>query len=175
MDPAALLTGFVVTASVALLGCSLAICLSLWMRKTHEALLMTYASLGAWLLTWPSIELLANQTGWLWIMPSRNIDPFYMALAPYWRPGAVAPGDYLYFTGVIGSISMLLVTVTILRLRAVCTREVVKKLKLAPSGVQRGNIWRILHQHVPCLTPSLDGNPVIWREWHRDARRTSSG
>ena len=95
VDPTALQTGFVVAASVALLGSSLAIYLSLWMRKAHEALMMTCASLGAWLLTWPSIELLATQTGWLRIMPSRVIDPFYMALAPYWRPGAVALGDYI--------------------------------------------------------------------------------
>ncbi len=79
--------------------------------------------------------------------------------------------EYFYFTGVIGSISMLLISVTVLRLRAVCTREVVKKLWLAPSEVQRGNIWRILHQHVPWLTPSLDGNPVVWRKWHRERRR----
>ncbi len=168
VEPAALFSAFAVVASVAVVGCSLAMFLSLWHKKTHEALLGTYAFLGAWLLVWPTLDLLAARTGWLWIMPSRKIDPFYMALAPYWHPGVVALGDYLWFTGVIGSISILLVTVTALKIRSVCTREQVKKRKRAPSSVQRANIWRILHHNVPWLTPSLDGNPIVWREWHRE-------
>ncbi len=168
VDPAALFSAFAVAASVAVLGCALAMFLSLWHKKTHEALLGTYAFLGGWLLVWPSLDLLANRTGWLWIMPSRKFDPLYMAVAPYWNPGNVALADYLWFTGVIGSISILLVTVTAFKIRAVCTREQVKRLKQAPSSVQRANIWRILHHNVPWLTPSLDGNPIVWREWHRE-------
>ena len=35
------------------------------------------------------------------------------------------------------------------------------------SLVGGGNIWRLLSTAVPWLTPSLDGNPVVWRECRR--------
>lgn len=41
--PDALWGAFVVTLGVALLGCSLGLAFSLWLGKTHEALLGTYA------------------------------------------------------------------------------------------------------------------------------------
>ena len=117
VDPAALLWAFGVTASLARLGCSLAMFLSLWMGKIHEALLATYAILGCWLLALPVCEQIAIYTGWPWINPSLKINPFYMALAPYWLPGNVTLGDTLIFAGATGSISVLLIAVTVFKLR----------------------------------------------------------
>ena len=34
-------------------------------------------------------------------------------------------------------------------------------------GARGFNIWRLLITAIPGLTPSLDGNPVAWREWQR--------
>ena len=50
VDPDALLGAFVVTLGVAVLGCCLALVFSIRVRRTHEALLATYAVWGLWLL-----------------------------------------------------------------------------------------------------------------------------
>jgi ABC-2 family transporter protein len=60
VDPSALASGFVVAVSLAVAGCSLALFFSLWLRRTHEALLATYAVLGGWLLSWPIADARAN-------------------------------------------------------------------------------------------------------------------
>ena len=53
VDPNALLGGFAVSLGVAVFGCTLAMAFSLWVRKTHEALLGTYAVLTA-VAAWPA-------------------------------------------------------------------------------------------------------------------------
>ena len=91
----------------------------------------------------------------------------YMAFAPYWHPGDAGVWDYALFAGVTGAISMLLVGLTVLRIRVVCTHVRVKKAARPLTSTSRANVWRLLHRQLPRLTPSLDGNPVVWREWHR--------
>ena len=56
VDPDALLGAFVVTLGVAVLGCCLALVFSIRVRRTHEALLATYAVWGLWLLGTPMLE-----------------------------------------------------------------------------------------------------------------------
>jgi len=167
VDPDALLRAFVVTLGVAVLGCSLAMVLSLWVGRTHEALLGTYAVCCLWLLARPMISSLASTIGWPWAVVPRGVDPFFLAFAPYWWPNSVGWTDYLWFLLATCSISALLVLVAVLRLRAVCTRETVRKTRRRPSATHGGNMWRLLHRTIPWLSPSLDGNPVLWREWHR--------
>ena len=154
--------------------------LSLLFKKAHEALLLTYALLGAWLVTWPLCEVLALSTGWFWIMPTQKINPFYMALClPYWHPGDVSLGDFLLFAAVTGLISLFLIVVTVLKVRAVCTHESVKKVKQERPPARTGILWRVLQRNVPWITPSVDSNPVAWREWNRGgsspARRVLTG
>ena len=109
---------------VAVLGCSLAMTLSLWVGKTHEALLCTYAIWLLWLLGGPMVgcfelddrlDLVAafregrNHFSWRWH-----------------RTGGRAAwdlADYLLFLGVTCSISAVLIGVTMLRLRSVFARE----------------------------------------------------
>ena len=55
LDPNALLGAFVVALGIAVLGSSLALFFSLWVGKTHEAILATYAVWGLWLLWTPII------------------------------------------------------------------------------------------------------------------------
>ncbi len=167
VDPSALLGGFVVTIGVAVLGCSLAMTLSLWVGKTHEALLCTYAIWCLWLLAGPMIGLLSATIGWPWMTPPRRSEPFFLALAPYWWPGSVRWWDYLLFLGVTCSISAVLIGVAIMRLRSNCARESARQARRLRSAARGGNIGRALIQTIPWLTPSLDGNPVAWREWRR--------
>jgi ABC-type transport system involved in multi-copper enzyme maturation permease subunit len=160
VDPDALLGAFLVTLGVAVLGCSLALVFSLWAGKTHEALLGTYAVWGLWLLGRPMLSLLGGLYGVSLWLPPRTFDPFSLAFAAYLWPGSVGRGDYLWFVGVTWSLSAVLTAVAVLRLRAVCTRD-----RARPKGVRLLRSW----PHLPRLPgPTLDFNPVLWREWHRD-------
>jgi ABC-type transport system involved in multi-copper enzyme maturation permease subunit len=167
VDPSALLGGFAVSVGVAVLGCCLAMFFSLWVGKTHEALMGTYAVWSLWLLAGPMFDLVASRVGPVWGKPLRTTDPFFLALAPYWWPGSVTANDYVWFLGTTVSLSILLAGVTVLRLRSVSLREkVAKKARtVAPSRIL--DLWRLLYARVPWLNPTLDGNPVLWREWHR--------
>jgi len=149
------------------LGCSLALVLSLWVGKTHEALMCTYAVWCLWLLAGPMIRLLASTVGWPWMSPPWKSEPFSLAMAPYWWPGSVGWSDYLLFLAVTCLISALLLGVAMLRIRSVCSRDSVRKPRRSTSSSSGWNIWRLVNRTIPWLTPSLDGNPVVWREWHR--------
>ena len=100
VDPTALLGGFAVSLGVAVLGCSLAMFFSLWVGKTHEALMGTYAIWSLWLLG-PADDRPGREQDWAGSgsSPARTADPFFLALAPYWWPGSVAAGDYFWFLG----------------------------------------------------------------------------
>jgi ABC-type transport system involved in multi-copper enzyme maturation permease subunit len=167
VDPNAILGALIVTVGVAVLSCSLAMTLSLWVGKTHQALLCTYAVLFLWLLAGPMIKLLASTIGWPWPAPPLSSEPFFLALAPYWSPGKVGWVDYVLFLAVTVSIAALLTGVAILRFRSVCTREFAHTARRSRSLVGGGSIWRPLSNAVLWLNPSLDGNPVVWRECRR--------
>jgi ABC-type transport system involved in multi-copper enzyme maturation permease subunit len=150
-----------VTLGVAVLGCCLALAFSLVASKTHEALLGTYAVWGLWLLAAPMIGEINRATGWSWAVPPRTADPFALAFAPCWWPGRVGPGDYLRFLAATGTLSALLAAASVLRLRSTGDRGRV------PGAGRRGRGRRLdLARRLP--GPSLDFNPVFWREWHRN-------
>jgi ABC-type transport system involved in multi-copper enzyme maturation permease subunit len=170
VDPDALLGAFLVTVGVALLGSTLALVFSLWVGKTHEALLGTYAVWGLWLLGRPILRQLDLAFSLGFPTPPWTLDPIYLVLAPYWWPGQVGRDDYLTFLGVTAAISSGLVALAVWRLRAVCTRQNVKTrrrslFRLVPGAVEIGcrltaaRCW---------IGPPLDLNPVFWREWHRN-------
>jgi ABC-type transport system involved in multi-copper enzyme maturation permease subunit len=173
VDPEALIGSLLVTLGVAALGCTLALAFSLWAGKTHEALLGTYAVWGLWLLGAPMVRQFNGATGAGLPVPPRTADPFALAFAPYWWPGTVGWADYLLFFGVTCGLSAGLSALAVVRLRPVCTREVVRKVR-ARAKVARGGwvpglayrLGRALRRALP--GPSLDGNPVLWREWHRN-------
>ncbi len=173
VQPDALVGVLFVTAGIAVLGCSLALVFSLWVGKTHEALLWTYAVWGLWMLAEPISQLLGAIPGWPYPALPSTSNPFVLAFAPYFSPDTVGWTDYVWFLGGTCAISALLIAVAVLRVRAVCTRERVVKIK-KPRAIPRGSVWRFLAQNVPWVTPSLDRNPVAWREWRR-GRLTRSG
>jgi ABC-type transport system involved in multi-copper enzyme maturation permease subunit len=165
VDPDALFGAFMVTVGVAFLGSSLALCFSLWARRTHEALLGTYAVLGLWLLCRPMAKMIGSVIpGFTWAPPPA-LDPFWLAFAPYWAPGAVDWGHYAWFLGVTAALSALLAGLVVLRIRAVCAREVVVKRKASLSRLVRRLQWLDPTRYLPAV--SLDTNPVLWWECHR--------
>ena len=165
VDPNALLGGFLVTVGVAVLGCSLALIFSLWARKTHEALLATYAVWGIWLVGRPFLALVNTAYGWSLSLPPRIADPYFLAFSPYWNPSSVSFEDYVWFLAIATGIATVLTIIAVFRLRAVCTRVDVAKKQSARGRLERINARLDLTRYLP--GPSLDFNPVLWREWHR--------
>ncbi len=118
VDPAAILGASLVTLGVAVLGCCLALVFSIWLRRTHEALLATYAVWGVWLLGRPMLGEINRSTGF-WIEVFRwDADPYGLAFAAYWRHGDWAlPLDVAFLAATLG-ISAVLVLLAVLTLRA---------------------------------------------------------
>jgi ABC-type transport system involved in multi-copper enzyme maturation permease subunit len=161
IDPTALTLAFAIILAVALLGCTMAMALSVWARKPHEVVLVVYTSWMLVLLLWPIWfglsrgGLVGPPADW-----SLVADPYYLAFAPYSAPGRVDAWDYLgFFAATLGA-SAALARLAVWRMRPVARRGTDESRREAGLGwVGRMGRW------LP--GPSLDGNPVLWREWHR--------
>jgi ABC-type transport system involved in multi-copper enzyme maturation permease subunit len=165
VDPDALIGAFLVALGVSVLGCGMALAFSLRVTKTHEALLGTYAVWCLWLLSEPILRYISIATGISMVAPARTIDPLFLIFAPYWYPGMVQLSDYLWFLAGASGVALVLVAAAVLSVRRVCTRDNGKKRTRwgrFPAPVLLANLVRRLPG------PSLDGNPVLWREWHRN-------
>ena len=91
IDPIALFGSFLTSVGCAVLGCSLAMALSVWGRKTHEVLMVTYLILIVWLCSPLLVMIRAFGSGpfpfsvpprpWNWV---ESANPYYSRLlAPY--------------------------------------------------------------------------------------------
>jgi hypothetical protein len=114
------------------------------------------------MLTWSSF--VGHQPEWL-----RDTDPFLVAFLPYLRPGAGALSEQAAFLGITLALSASLMILAVVRVRAVALRQ-------AGRPARGSGKWKILspwRAFTRCLPgPSLDGNPVLWREWwHRRPSR----
>jgi ABC-type transport system involved in multi-copper enzyme maturation permease subunit len=165
LDPEALAGATLVTAGVAVLGCAMALLLSVWGSKTHEVLLATYVLWAALLLVYPAWGFIA----WEFTLPGPpagllKANPFWLAFAPYTDPGTVGVLDCaLFLAGCLG-LSALLAALAVLSLRAAAERHSARparaRRRLTEGLSLHRGFWGL-------LGPSLDFNPVLWREWHR--------
>jgi ABC-type transport system involved in multi-copper enzyme maturation permease subunit len=155
---------FVVSVSLAVLGCTLALTISLWAAKTHEVLMAVYMCGGLWLLALPVWEGFSTSGKRLgppvWF---QKANPFVLVFAQYYQPGFVSTADYVVFACVVFGLSAVLLVLVIARLRGVI---------IAESGRQQKAVRRwfpeLKHMFPSWPSPTLDGNPVMWREWHRN-------
>jgi ABC-type transport system involved in multi-copper enzyme maturation permease subunit len=161
IDHLALALAFAIILAVALLGCSMAMALSVWARKPHEVVLVVYTFWALVLLLWPiwyalsMAKLVGPPAGW-----SLLANPYYLAFAPYSAPGRVDLWDYLgFFAAALGA-AVALAVLAVWRMRPVARRGTDEGRK-APRLGWVGRLSRRLPG------PALDGNPVLWREWHR--------
>ena len=127
IDPAALVGSFAVIVGLAVLGCALALSLSLWGRKTHEVLLAMYFVWFGWLLLLPVWVVVTSHlagrplpSGWL-----VRTHPFMLTLYAHepslpWSPGLAAQLRFLAGAVVLAA---GLVALTIWRLRPVCVGQ----------------------------------------------------
>ena len=161
--PEALVNLTVVTLAMLLLGCSLALAFSVRALRTHDALMVVLALWTFWLLSAPLWDS-ATRTGLVRRQPEwfYKLNPFVLVYAPYTRPGYVVTRDVAIFVGVACLVSGATLIYTIRHLR----------VELSPGGESsRVRVWlgwfkANLFSWWP--SPSLDANPVLWREWHRN-------
>lgn len=168
VDPARITGAILVTVGVAVLGCSLALTLSVWGRKTHEVLLMTYLLLMAWLLAAPIWSAIQGSLGGGWTPPAWLVrsNPFAVALGSPVQPVSVTAGQQAGFLGAAAMLSAVLIGLATLSIRSVVVRQAgrgarPRKSLLDPLARATAKLWRLLPH------PTLEGNPVLWREWHR--------
>ena len=161
IDPIALTLAFAVIVAVAVLGCSMAFALSVWARKPLEVVLATYTFWLLLLLAWPIWFVLSM--GKIVAPPPPRLllaNPFYLSFAPYVAPGRVGLWDYgCLFTAAVGA-AAILVLLAVWRMRPVTCHRAGEVGKNQGFGLI-GRVCRWLPG------PSLEGNPVLWREWHR--------
>ena len=162
IDPDALLGSLFVSLAIAVLGCSLALALSVRATKAHEVLMVVYMFWAAWLLAipfWQLLQAVFGTTGipdWFW-----KANPFVLVYAPYTHPGYTGFYDFAVFIAVALSISAALIGWTILRLRRSFASHEERTLKRP----RRFLAWFRPLAWLP--GPSLDFNPILWRECRR--------
>jgi ABC-type transport system involved in multi-copper enzyme maturation permease subunit len=164
IDPEAALGATLVTLGSAVFASALALAVSVWARQTHEALLGTYLIGAALVLIvpmwaqWQTNFGLPPLPGWL-----EATNPFWLAFLPYLRRGSECLGEQAAFLGVTLALSAALAVLAVLRVRAVALRQAGR-----PTRPGRRFALGPLTALVGWLPgPSLDQNPVLWREWHR--------
>jgi ABC-type transport system involved in multi-copper enzyme maturation permease subunit len=153
-----------ITLAVAVLGCTLALAISVRATTTHEVLMAVYAIEFAWVLS-PLVWEILQMVGGVGVTPDwiHGINPFMLAWAPYAWP------NYLsleWLAGVLGgmmAISAGLTVYAVLRLRAEVTGRAGRRVGQGSSWM--GRFRERLARWRP--GPSLDRDPVLWREWHR--------
>ncbi len=164
INPDDLTMAFAITLVVGILGCSMALALSTWAKTVHEVLMAVYTFWAIVLLAYPiAYSLTFTFGGWFarrWMLTA---NPFWLAFAPYIEPGKNGPWEYGCFFGVAIGLSAFCIAASIAGLRVNPLGEARPKRK---TGLNRGvSLIGRLTRHLP--GPSLDGNPVLWREWHR--------
>ncbi len=163
IDFGALAGSFVISLCLAVLGSSLALAISVRAKKTHEVLMAVYAIEGFWMIAAPIWWLLAEELGLVPDPPNFiwKANPYVLAYNPYSDPTSVTPFDLPAFAAATLGLSAILVAWSIRALRRAVT-ESGKPPKAARWRVD----WRKVFPSLP--NPTLDRNPVLWREWHRD-------
>jgi ABC-type transport system involved in multi-copper enzyme maturation permease subunit len=188
IDPDAVFGAFLITLGLAVLGASIAMAFSVWARKTHEVLLSTYAVWGLWLMIGPiSTQVLGNLlrtpqrldralhlplSEWLdrcvaSLASLESFDPYRLAFRPYLSPATAKLQDDVVFLIVTLAISAVLAAVSVWKLRPAYIKslgQALQKPTRLPRFERINRLWDVF-DHLP--GPSLDGNPVLWREWHR--------
>ena len=157
-----------VTAAVAVLCGALALALSTRATKTHEVLMAAYAVEVVWLaapFVWRPICYLVTGSRIFWQAPAVlfKSNPFVLVYAPYTQPNFIDVADVCVFLAVTLTLSLAFVMFAVVRLRA-AVRPARRRSERWEARLRAARA--VLISWWP--SPSLDGNPVLWREWHRN-------
>jgi ABC-type transport system involved in multi-copper enzyme maturation permease subunit len=167
IDPLAVFGLFAVSVAVAVLGCALALAFSLWVDKTHEAIMAVVLLWIAWLISLPTWAGYAR-SGFVSLPPEwfRKANPILLIYSPYLWPNYVGVWDVVLFVAGAFLLSAFLAGLTIAFLR--------RSVRNAGAKSARKTVLHTILDFKPLAWlerlpgPSLDGNPVLWREWHRN-------
>jgi ABC-type transport system involved in multi-copper enzyme maturation permease subunit len=166
IDPQMFAGAMMVALGVAATGSTVALACSTWGTKTHEVLLSTYAAWAIWLLAlpiWSGFRLVMGRSmpppAWLY-----KVNPVWLVGAPYVWPDSVSLVDQALFLGVSLLVSSGLTALSATQLRRVIAREG-SRGRFRRRSMVAARILEGLRRLAP--GPSLDANPVLWREWHR--------
>jgi ABC-type transport system involved in multi-copper enzyme maturation permease subunit len=164
IDFAEALGAELVTLGVAVLSCTLALITSVWAAKPHQAVLLAYTLVGVWVGFVPALIALFHGG------PPKSAlelalymsNPMLAAFAPEIFPptGSVGLREQLAFLLVT-----LLLSWALIRLASWQLRPTVLAHANRPAKRERPDAPARLLDYLP--GPPLDGNPVLWREWHR--------
>ncbi len=167
IDPVMMTGALMVTAAVAVLGCATALALSVWGTKPHEVLLVNLVIWCLWIGAIPLQMIASNAFGWGTWYPEWMLwtNPFWLAITPAMEPGSAGLVEQGIFAGSLLVISAGLAGLATVKVRSVALRQ-------AGQGPKRALKWKLGRRDPsrPPLRlpgPSLDANPVLWREWHR--------
>ncbi len=148
-----------VTVGSAVLGCSLALAVSVGARRTHEVLVATYVLLVAWVLGYPILfTIRMTAAGRLipgsWLRWFLEINPFWLALEPVIQPGSSRTGAAWAFLGgtLVLSAAMGFLASWRLRPAALADERPAIRWSLTRSLSRLGS------------RSMLDSHPVYWRE-----------
>ncbi|WP_435008472.1 ABC transporter permease [Tundrisphaera lichenicola] len=162
IDPMALTGAFLVASGLAVLGCSMALAFSVWLSKAHEVMTAVYAIWSLWMLALPVWWLSMSLPAPFWLEIS---NPFWLTMAPYIAPMATSLIEPTGFLIVCLTISVGLAALSVRKVRPVYLHQMGRMPK--PVVASRLGAW--LRPQIRWWPgPSLDGNPVLWREWHRN-------
>lgn len=193
VDPVSLIGALLVVLSCAVFGCSLALALSVWGRKTHEVLTATYVFGILYLLAAPIYSVIQAMLPAAWRAPWLpsfwsvfRYNPIFLVLAAFGRspPIPVTLGTYATFLGMGLAASALLIGAATWRVRAVVIRQLGRGERaprrqtwaawlLGRVDLDRLGRWAPGTVRLGLLVrrawpgPSLDRNPVLWRECRR--------
>ncbi len=167
IHPEVIFGALLVCCGVALVGGSAAVLLSVLCSKTYEVILVCYL---AWILFLIMLPIGAVLPIWMtapiaWTYIPEFIkygNPFYLCLAPYVNPGSVDMVDFVYYL-----LACLGISAVFLGLATLLLRRVVIRQGATPNKKERRSWWTRRRRWLRLPGPSLDGNPVLWREWHR--------
>jgi hypothetical protein len=148
----------IVTAGAVVLGCTLALTLSIGARRLHETLTATYVILLAWVLGSPVLFMIGLTSVGRFIPGSltrlsRDINPFRLLLGPF---SAAAPAwheSWIFLAATI-AIAIGLLALASWRLRP-------SALAVAGGALSRRRLSRLFRNR-PFV--NLDSYPVFWRE-----------
>ena len=153
----------IVTLASLLLGVAIALGLSLWTRRTAPTLLWTYGLIIVWVLSWAIDTWLFSsriQPAWL-----ARINPYFLLIDQWNGSSRTDLNDAWFFLCISTAVTLGLLILMFATLRRVVLAE-----KKVPSRRFRSvrTILDYVHDRIPRWPgPSLDANPVLWREWRR--------
>ncbi|HEV3120788.1 MAG TPA: ABC transporter permease, partial [Isosphaeraceae bacterium] len=168
LEAEAVVGAYLVTFAVAIVGCTLALTLSVWARKTHQALVGTYLIESLWV---GAFFFLATVFRWRGPVAAPggpmelalSVNPYGMALIPIWGIPTPLKIDLRLQGAYLGAACLLAWALFAVARRTI--RPTVLAQANRPARRDKPEMPARIVRRLP--EPPLDGNPVLWREWHR--------